>query len=66
MTEPENFEDDLFADLYDDNDAAKPGSAPAAAAPLPQKFSLLLTFTTTTMMSITGCNNIKKQGMMNT
>ncbi|KAF5267635.1 hypothetical protein IWW34DRAFT_724630 [Fusarium oxysporum f. sp. albedinis] len=33
MTEPENFEDDLFADLYDDNDAAKPGSAPAAAAP---------------------------------
>ncbi|KAF5651515.1 heterogeneous nuclear ribonucleoprotein HRP1 [Fusarium sp. NRRL 52700] len=33
MTEPENFEDDLFADLYDDNDAAKPASAPAAAAP---------------------------------
>ncbi|KAF5717220.1 putative heterogeneous nuclear ribonucleoprotein HRP1 [Fusarium globosum] len=33
MTEPENFEDDLFADLYDDNDAAKPTSAPPAAAP---------------------------------
>ncbi|CCT68451.1 probable heterogeneous nuclear ribonucleoprotein HRP1 [Fusarium fujikuroi IMI 58289] len=33
MTEPENFEDDLFADLYDDNDAAKPASAPPAAAP---------------------------------
>ncbi|KAG7114738.1 hypothetical protein HYQ46_011284 [Verticillium longisporum] len=30
MTEPENFEDDLFADLYDD-DAAP--SKPAAAAP---------------------------------
>ncbi|KAG6027335.1 hypothetical protein E4U41_000961, partial [Claviceps citrina] len=31
MTEPENFEDDLFADLYDDNDVSKAPSAPAAA-----------------------------------
>ncbi|KAI0505931.1 hypothetical protein F5B22DRAFT_625984 [Xylaria bambusicola] len=31
MADPENFEDDLFADLYDDN----PGSAPAAPAPKP-------------------------------
>lgn len=30
MTEPENFEEDLFADLYDDNDASKP---PPPAAP---------------------------------
>ncbi|KAH8158158.1 hypothetical protein CIB48_g10091 [Xylaria polymorpha] len=29
MADPENFEDDLFADLYDDND----GSAPMATAP---------------------------------
>ncbi|KAH7326319.1 hypothetical protein B0I35DRAFT_405574 [Stachybotrys elegans] len=35
MTEPENFEDDLFADLYEDNDASKPGSGPAQAAPQP-------------------------------
>ncbi|KAJ4265561.1 hypothetical protein NW762_004852 [Fusarium torreyae] len=32
MTEPENFEDDLFADLYDDNDAPKTAPPPAAAA----------------------------------
>ncbi|KAI0909998.1 hypothetical protein F4823DRAFT_390694 [Ustulina deusta] len=31
MADPENFEDDLFADLYDDND----GSAPSAPAPAP-------------------------------
>ncbi|KAI0811354.1 hypothetical protein GGR55DRAFT_678181 [Xylaria sp. FL0064] len=31
MADPENFEDDLFADLYDDND----GSAPTAPAPAP-------------------------------
>ncbi|KAI1380630.1 hypothetical protein F4677DRAFT_193475 [Hypoxylon crocopeplum] len=38
MAEPENFEDDLFADLYDDNEApaASAPSAPAAAqAPAP-------------------------------
>ncbi|KAL4725497.1 hypothetical protein ACLX1H_007646 [Fusarium chlamydosporum] len=35
MTEPENFEDDLFADLYDDNDAPKPAPAPAAAPAAP-------------------------------
>lgn len=34
MTEAENFEDDLFADLYDDNDAPKP-AAPPPAAPAP-------------------------------
>ncbi|POR38414.1 Uncharacterized protein TPAR_01386 [Tolypocladium paradoxum] len=33
MTEPENFEEDLFADLYDDNDASKTGPGPQAAAP---------------------------------
>ncbi|KAJ3510513.1 hypothetical protein NM208_g15520 [Fusarium decemcellulare] len=33
MTEPENFEDDLFADLYDDNDASKTAPPPVAAAP---------------------------------
>ncbi|EKJ76123.1 hypothetical protein NXS19_004006 [Fusarium pseudograminearum] len=33
MTEPENFEDDLFADLYDDNDAPKPAPAAPVAAP---------------------------------
>ncbi|RSL47593.1 hypothetical protein CEP53_009877 [Fusarium sp. AF-6] len=33
MTEPENFEDDLFADLYDDNDASKAAPPPVAAAP---------------------------------
>ncbi|KAF4449271.1 putative heterogeneous nuclear ribonucleoprotein HRP1 [Fusarium austroafricanum] len=33
MTEPENFEDDLFADLYDDNDAPKPVPARVATAP---------------------------------
>ncbi|KAK9438683.1 heterogeneous nuclear ribonucleoprotein HRP1 [Metarhizium brunneum] len=33
MTEPENFEEDLFADLYDDNDAAaKPPPAPVPVA----------------------------------
>ncbi|QPG98093.1 hypothetical protein C2857_007247 [Epichloe festucae Fl1] len=31
MTEPENFEDDLFADLYDDNDASRAPQAPSAA-----------------------------------
>ncbi|KAI1336785.1 hypothetical protein F5Y15DRAFT_194739 [Xylariaceae sp. FL0016] len=30
MAEPENFDDDLFADLYDDNDGP---AAPAPAAP---------------------------------
>ncbi|KAG5982612.1 hypothetical protein E4U55_001679 [Claviceps digitariae] len=30
MTEPENFEEDLFADLYDDNDASTAPPAPAA------------------------------------
>lgn len=33
MTEPENFEDDLFADLYDDNEPAKPAQSQPAAAP---------------------------------
>ncbi|KAI2618166.1 hypothetical protein GGR54DRAFT_640734 [Hypoxylon sp. NC1633] len=32
MAEPENFEDDLFADLYDDNEASA-APAPAVAAP---------------------------------
>ncbi|KAI1103171.1 hypothetical protein F4804DRAFT_238795 [Jackrogersella minutella] len=32
MADPENFEDDLFADLYDDNDGS---AAPAPAAPVP-------------------------------
>ncbi|OAQ72081.1 heterogeneous nuclear ribonucleoprotein HRP1 [Pochonia chlamydosporia 170] len=32
MTEPENFEEDLFADLYDDNDAAKAAPAPVPVA----------------------------------
>lgn len=31
----ENFEDDLFADLYDDNDASKTGPGPQQAAPAP-------------------------------
>ncbi|KAK0720772.1 hypothetical protein B0H67DRAFT_202549 [Lasiosphaeris hirsuta] len=31
MTEPENFDDELFADLYNDDDAT--GKAPAAPAP---------------------------------
>ncbi|KAL7623158.1 hypothetical protein AAE478_006839 [Parahypoxylon ruwenzoriense] len=38
MAEPENFDDDLFADLYDDNEApggAPPTAAPAQAAPAP-------------------------------
>ncbi|KAI9900195.1 hypothetical protein N3K66_004457 [Trichothecium roseum] len=35
MADQENFEDDLFADLYDDNDASK-GQAAPAAAPAPQ------------------------------
>ncbi|KAH8175740.1 RNA recognition motif domain-containing protein [Sarocladium implicatum] len=30
----ENFEDDLFADLYDDNDASKTGPGPAPPAPI--------------------------------
>ncbi|KAL2110296.1 hypothetical protein VUR80DRAFT_1367 [Thermomyces stellatus] len=29
MTEPENFEDDLFADLYNDDEAPKPAPQPA-------------------------------------
>ncbi|KAI5462676.1 hypothetical protein BGZ63DRAFT_221392 [Mariannaea sp. PMI_226] len=33
MTEPENFEEDLFADLYDDNDASKAAPPPKAPAP---------------------------------
>lgn len=33
MTEPENFEDDLFADLYDDNEPAKPAQSQPVAAP---------------------------------
>ncbi|ORY68721.1 uncharacterized protein BCR38DRAFT_137334 [Pseudomassariella vexata] len=45
MAEPENFEEDLFADLYDDNDTAatpaaskpEPSSEPhAPAAPVPE------------------------------
>ncbi|KAI1642446.1 hypothetical protein F4815DRAFT_291549 [Daldinia loculata] len=32
MAETENFEDDLFADLYDDNDASAAPPPPAAAA----------------------------------
>ncbi|KAF6833960.1 hypothetical protein CPLU01_05255 [Colletotrichum plurivorum] len=35
MTEPENFEEDLFADLYDDDGPAKPAVAEPAAAPAP-------------------------------
>ncbi|CAH0004793.1 unnamed protein product [Clonostachys byssicola] len=36
MADGENFEEDLFADLYDDNDAAKaPAPAAPAAAPAP-------------------------------
>ncbi|KAI0386757.1 hypothetical protein F5Y04DRAFT_71198 [Hypomontagnella monticulosa] len=35
MAEPENFEDDLFADLYDDNEAAAAPAAAAAAAAAP-------------------------------
>ncbi|KAJ4996190.1 hypothetical protein K4K48_008930 [Colletotrichum sp. SAR 10_66] len=36
MTEPENFEEDLFADLYDDDTPAKAAAAPEpAAAPAP-------------------------------
>ncbi|KAF4121048.1 RNA-binding protein Musashi [Geosmithia morbida] len=38
MADPENFEEDLFADLYDDNDASKgpaPAPAPATAPPAP-------------------------------
>ncbi|KAK2589461.1 hypothetical protein QQS21_012862 [Conoideocrella luteorostrata] len=34
MTEPENFEEDLFADLYDDNDATKTAPTQVAAAPI--------------------------------
>jgi RNA-binding protein Musashi len=33
MADGDNFEEDIFADLYDDNDAAKPGAAPEAPAP---------------------------------
>ncbi|PHH58557.1 hypothetical protein CDD81_5377 [Ophiocordyceps australis] len=31
MTEPENFEEDLFADLYDDNDVSRTAAAPKPA-----------------------------------
>ncbi|KAH7149672.1 hypothetical protein B0J13DRAFT_312308 [Dactylonectria estremocensis] len=34
MTEPENFEEDLFADLYEDNDASKSAPPPKAPAPV--------------------------------
>ncbi|UQC84963.1 nuclear polyadenylated RNA-binding protein [Colletotrichum lupini] len=33
MTEPENFEEDLFADLYDDDTSAKPAAAQQPAPP---------------------------------
>ncbi|KAF4785981.1 nuclear polyadenylated RNA-binding protein [Colletotrichum scovillei] len=33
MTEPENFEEDLFADLYDDDTPAKPAAAQQPAPP---------------------------------
>nr|XP_036585137.1 uncharacterized protein CTRU02_05106 [Colletotrichum truncatum]KAF6794905.1 hypothetical protein CTRU02_05106 [Colletotrichum truncatum] len=33
MTEPENFEEDLFADLYDDDTPAKPAAAPPPPPP---------------------------------
>ncbi|KAF2457460.1 hypothetical protein BDY21DRAFT_26565 [Lineolata rhizophorae] len=36
MTDPEDIEEDLFADLYDgDDSASKPATAPAPAAPEP-------------------------------
>jgi len=35
MAEPENFEEDLFADLYDDNDAAKAAPAPSSGGQPP-------------------------------
>ncbi|KAI1178632.1 hypothetical protein F4777DRAFT_537324 [Nemania sp. FL0916] len=35
MADPENFEDDLFADLYDDNDASAPTAPVPVAAPAP-------------------------------
>ncbi|OTB07021.1 hypothetical protein M426DRAFT_92737 [Hypoxylon sp. CI-4A] len=35
MAEPENFEDDLFADLYDDNDASAVPAQAKAPAPAP-------------------------------
>ncbi|GAP91180.1 putative heterogeneous nuclear ribonucleoprotein HRP1 [Rosellinia necatrix] len=35
MADPENFEDDLFADLYDDNDASAPTTSAPAPAPAP-------------------------------
>ncbi|KAI5922657.1 hypothetical protein F4810DRAFT_711251 [Camillea tinctor] len=35
MAEPENFEDDLFADLYDDNETSA-APAPLSAPPKPQ------------------------------
>ncbi|KAI0009946.1 hypothetical protein F4779DRAFT_335641 [Xylariaceae sp. FL0662B] len=40
MADPENFEDDLFDDLYDDNEASvapAQTSAPAPAVPAPPK-----------------------------
>ncbi|KAI0206876.1 hypothetical protein F4808DRAFT_405634 [Astrocystis sublimbata] len=35
MADPENFEDDLFADLYDDNDGSAPTASAPAAVPAP-------------------------------
>ncbi|KAI0868871.1 hypothetical protein GGS24DRAFT_480852 [Hypoxylon argillaceum] len=35
MADPENFEDDLFADLYDDNDASAPNAPATVSAPAP-------------------------------
>ncbi|RYP78339.1 hypothetical protein DL771_000524 [Monosporascus sp. 5C6A] len=35
MAEPENFEDDLFADLYDDNEPSSASAPVAAPAPAP-------------------------------
>ncbi|KAK1980751.1 hypothetical protein LZ30DRAFT_689709 [Colletotrichum cereale] len=41
MTEPENFEEDLFADLYDDDTPAKPAAVQeAASAPAPAPASV--------------------------
>ncbi|KAK3327419.1 hypothetical protein B0T19DRAFT_400289 [Cercophora scortea] len=37
MTEPENFDDELFADLYNDDEPA--AKAPAAAAPASEQYS---------------------------
>lgn len=39
MTEPENFEEDLFADLYEDNDAAKASTASQVLAATDSKIA---------------------------